>query len=349
MARTGKESGRFMDKAVYAHLGKSSNRTVVAPGKGLDNGVVSLGGGRVMIVTTDPISAIPGFGAKKSARLSVHLIASDYTASGCDPEFAIFTYNFPEVMSESERMAYVEEVGLECARLGITIVGGHTGTYPGAGFTVIGSGTMMGLAPEGGYVTPAMAQAGDAIMMTKHAAIEATASFALSFPVFVAAKAGKEAGRRARQMISLCTTVEDARIARKIGVGRGGVSSMHDATEGGVLGALEEMAAASRKAFAVETENIPVPAAVRKVCGAFGVDPLTTMGEGALLITCAPARKSRLQGNMRRKGIRLTEIGKVSDGRGLWLSRGDSSPSRFVPRRDGYWSAYERAAGNGTR
>ena len=349
MARAGKESSRFMERAVYANLGKISDRTLVAPGKGLDNGVVSLGDGRVIILTTDPVSEIPGFGVETSAWLSVHLIASDYTTSGRDPEFAIFTYNFPETMGESERMTYVREVGVECGKLGVAIVGGHTGSYPGAGFTVIGSGTMMGLAREGGYVTPAMARVGDVITMTKHAAIEATASLALSFPAFVDAKTGKEEGRRAREMIRLCTTVEDARAARMVGLGPGGVSSMHDATEGGVLGALEEMAAASNRSFAVETSSIPVPSEVSQVCGAFGVHPLTTMGEGALLITCGPDNIGQLQREMRRKGIRLAEIGEVGKGRGLWLKEGRIKPKRFVPKRDGYWSAYERAAKGGLR
>ena len=346
MVHTGKESTEFMH-GLYAHLGKRTARMLVGPGKGLDNGIVSIGDSRVMILTTDPVSAIPGLGVKASARLSVHLIASDYTSSGCDPEFGVFAFNFPEEMSREDRAEYGAEVGDECGRLGVAVAGGHTGSYPGAGFTVIGSGTMLGFAREDGYVTPAMANPGDAVLMTKHAAIEATASLALSFPSYIDGRVGAAEGKAARGMIRRCSTVEDARAARKVGLGRGGVSSMHDATEGGVLGALEEMAAASRKSFVIDPAKIRVPREVEDVCAAFKVDPLTTMGEGSLLITCAPERAEETAKKLSRGGIPAAKIGEVAGGAGLWLQPEGGPRTRFKPRPDPYWAAYDRAVARG--
>ena len=343
MVHPGKESNSFMERAVYSHLGSRSRRSVVGPGKGLDNGVVSIDGGRVMILTADPISVIPGFGPKLSAWLSVHLIASDYTASGSDPEFGIFTYNFPEAMRAADRREYVEEIGDECRRLGVNIAGGHTGSYPGGGYTVIGSGTMLGFAPEGGYVTPAMARKGDDVLMTKHAAIEATVTLATSFPAFVDGNVGATEGGRAREMVWTCTTVTDAREARKVGLGAGGVSSMHDATEGGVLGGLEEMAAASNKSFVIDLERIPVANEAEDVCSVFRIDPLTTMGEGSLLITCSPDRVEELRRNLRRSQVPAAVIGRVADGKGLWVRRKRGVPEEFRPGPDAYWKAYELA------
>ena len=343
MVHGGKETNDFMEEVVYANLGHGSRSVRVGPGRGLDNGVVSVGRGRVMILTVDPMSAIPGLGMRRSAWLSVHLIASDYTASGCDPELALFSYNFPETMGGDEREEYVREVGAECKALGVAIAGGHTGSYPGAGFTVIGAGSMIGFAPERGYLTPSMARAGDSLVMTKCAAIEATASLALSFPAFMETRLGPDLAKKARDMYKLCTTVRDARLAREVGLGRTGITSMHDATEGGVLGAMEEMASASAKAFVVDSRKIPVPAEVKAVCSAFDIDPLATMGEGALLITCAPTRVSELCGTLGRSGIPATEIGRVKAGGGLWLEREGKGPLRRRAARDPYWAAYDRS------
>jgi len=339
MVTPGKEDIPFMEKAVFAHLGRRSDRTRVGPGTGFDNGVVSVGGGRVMILTSDPVSAIPSFGMKRSAWLSVHLIASDYTTAGCDPELALFTYNFPAEMTRGEREEYIGAIGEECDRLGVTIAGGHSGSYPGGGFTVIGSGTMLGFADEGAYVTPAMAKTGDSIVMTKRAGIEATISLATAFPRTVEMKAGVHAAAAARKMVALCSTVADARAARKVGLGTGGVSSMHDATEGGVLGALAEMASASRKQFVVLPERVPVATATRAVCKAFGLDPLATMGEGALLITCDPSAVPRLRRGLRASNIECAEVGRVREGEGL-LVRSGAKARRFVAGRDRYWEAY---------
>jgi hydrogenase maturation factor len=333
-----------MEEVVYRALGATSAKVLVGPGRGLDNGVISVGSGRVLIFTLDPVSAMPGLGPKLSAWLSVHLIASDYTTSGRSPEFAVFSYNFPREMSGSDRKEYLGEVGTECAKLGISIVGGHTGSYPGSGFTVIGTGMMLGTAPEGGYVTPAMAREGDTILVTKHAGIEATASLALSFSKFVEKVAGPKIARRGRKMVEECSTVEDAYAARGAGLGARGVTSMHDATEGGVLGALEEMAAASRKRFVVDAEAIPVTEETRSICGLFDIDPLASMGEGALLLTCRPERVPTLRGKMAAASIPIDEIGRVEAGGSLFVKRNGKRTKWRAPERDAYWTAYERAA-----
>ncbi|MDA4126166.1 MAG: AIR synthase-related protein [Thaumarchaeota archaeon] len=335
-----------MEEVVYPSLGSRSPHLKVGPGVGFDNSVISLGEGHVMILTVDPVSAIPALGMKLSAWLSVHLIASDYTTSGNDPEFATFAFNFPPAMPTSDREDYVRAIGRECKELEIAVAGGHTGSYPGGGFTVIGAGSMLGFSTDDGYVTPAMARIGDSILMTKHAGIEATASLALSFPKRVERLVGRRLANRARKMISLCTTVADARAARRVGLGSDGITSMHDATEGGVLGALGEMATASGKSYLVETDKIPVSDEARKVCAAFGIDPLLTMGEGALLITCRPEHVSELKQTMASSSIPIEEVGRVNRGKGLAPMKG-GLPMKFKPGIDRYWPVYDRALRQG--
>src|SRR5215470_2217584 len=156
-ARTGKMPRRFMERAVFRNLGAKSRDAIVPPGFGLDNGFFDLGGGRVLVITADPISMVPALGPELSAWLSVNLIASDFSSSGVKPTLATFVYNFPPEVSDAAARVYLEAVGRECSRLGVNIIAGHSGRYPGAGLTVIGSGTMMGLGKKGGFVTPAMA------------------------------------------------------------------------------------------------------------------------------------------------------------------------------------------------
>ncbi len=331
-----------MEKVVFRNLGRASNKMKIGPGRGMDNAIVSLGAGRVMILTVDPVSAVPAFGMKLSAWLSVHLIASDYTTSGAEPELATFSYNFPETMTQTEREEYVRSVSDECKKIGVSIAGGHVGSYPGGGFTVIGAGSMFGFASEGEYVAPSMARAGDAILMTKHAAIEAVASLAVSFPRFTESRVGHALVTEAKAMIRLCTTVKDALAARRIGLGGGGVTSMHDATEGGVLGALDEMASASKKAFLIDASTIPVTTQARAVCAAFGLDPLRTLGEGALVITCSPARVPEIERAMGCEGVPVRKIGEVKEGNGLRL-RHTQTTKKFLPGPDRYWAAYDRA------
>ncbi|MDA4120011.1 MAG: AIR synthase related protein, partial [Thaumarchaeota archaeon] len=234
--------------AVYRHLGRLDKKVIVGPGRGYDNAFINLQNGKVMVLSTDPVSVIPQVGPSKSAWLSVHLIASDVATSGTPPEFAAFSLNLPDEMGVAQKEEYVSSLGDACKELNVTIVSGHTGTYPGAGFTVVGGGVMFAFANEDDYVDPSMANVGDRVLMTKGSAIEATASLAWAFPTLTEKKVGRKLFARARSLLDQCTVVKDAMIARSIGLGKEGVSSMHDATEGGVLGALEEMARASTKA-----------------------------------------------------------------------------------------------------
>jgi hydrogenase maturation factor len=345
----GKAGAEFLHGTVYPNLGVRRPEVIRGPGRGLDNAVIGIGGRRVMILTVDPVSIIPSLGMKMSAWLSVHLIASDYTTSGLRPEYATFSFNFPPELSDADREEYVRSTGDECRRLGITIAAGHTGSYPGAGFTVIGAGSMFGFVRRGGYVDPSMARPGDAILMTKQAGIEATASLALSFPRHLEGKVGLLIASRARKLIKSCSTVADALTAARIGLGRGGTSSMHDATEGGVLGGLEEMASASGTAFHVDESKIYVSEEVGAVCGAFGLDPLGSLSEGTLLLTCNPERLDDLRQEFDGSGIPIQEIGSVRDGAGLWVTKGGGRPKRIKPGTDRYWAAYRNAVGTGLR
>jgi hydrogenase maturation factor len=118
---------------------------------------------------------------------------------------------------------------------------------------------------------------------------------------------------------------------------------MHDATEGGVLGGLAEMADASGKAFVFREDLILRNEEAEAVCSAYGVDPLASLSEGTLLITCDPAVERRLVGKLGKRGIKAAAVGEVRKGRGLWMSVGRRRPRKVERRADPYWGAYSKA------
>jgi hydrogenase expression/formation protein HypE len=347
----GKVPREFLESAVFSNLGAKRSSLIVKPGHGLDNAVISLGGRKVLIVTSDPLSVIPSIGMEESAWLSVHLLASDLATSGVNPQFAMLDLNLPPGMELPAVAAYVKAVGDECRKLGIAIAGGHTGRYPGSGYTVVGGGVMFSVAGREAYVTPAMAKPGDAVLLTKGAAIGATAVLAHSFPSTVEERVGAALLRRARARLRDCSTVRDAQVAASVGL-RESVTSMHDATEGGVLGGLFELSSACGLPVIVRRDEIHVPEEASAVCTAFGLDPLTTLSEGTLIVTCRPEGVKELRTALSKAKIDGYEIGRVgrrSQGRGLWVSSGESKPEARVPEPDGYWEAYSSAAGRGLK
>lgn len=340
--RYGKATRQFLDRAVFPNLGAGSRKTVEGPAVGLDSAIIRVDGKKVLLLTSDPMSYVPGLGADDSAWLSVHLIASDFTTSGIRPTFAAFVYDFPATMDDDVRERYLKVVGDECASLGVSIVSGHTGTYSDDGSTVIGGGTMFGFGNSGGYVTPKMARAGDDVLITKGAAIETTAYLSRSFPRYLEETVGTKLTRQAQKLTRKCSTVSDALVAGSVGL-RSHVTSMHDATEGGVLGGLAEMAFASGKAFHVDISQIPVTEEAAAVCRAFLIDPLTSLSEGTLLITCGKGSTAKVLAKLTKSGIPARRIGTVKAGKGLWSLTSGEGPRKFNSSEDGYWRAYRNA------
>ena len=65
MPEIGKISPEVFDKIIFPHLGASSKNILVGPKSGVDTGIVSLGNGKVMATTTDPVFIVPEYGFKK--------------------------------------------------------------------------------------------------------------------------------------------------------------------------------------------------------------------------------------------------------------------------------------------
>jgi hydrogenase maturation factor len=305
----------------------------------------------VLAITSDPLSLIPALGPERSARLACHLLASDLWTSGIAPAWVTVNLNLPPAMSDETLGAYWRAMSDEWARLDVAVVGGHTGRYEGCDYSIVGAATLVGVGDETRSLSPTMARPGDRVIVTKGCAVEATAIAAQMFPrrLQKALDGDEEAFARALALIDHVTVVPDCIAALRAGVRDRGVTAMHDATEGGVLGGLVELAQACGHDLRVQREAIPLPVEARAACAVFGIDPWWTLAEGALLVCARPERVAAVLAELERDSIVAREVGEVVDGRGrVWLTDADgliSTLDRVEP--DPYWEAYGRAVREG--
>jgi hydrogenase maturation factor len=302
-----------------------------------------------MAVTTDPLSLLPRLGAAASAWLSSHHLASDLWTSGVQPAYAAVTLNLPPRFADAELAEYWGAMSAAWEELGVAVVGGHTGRYTGCDLTIVGAGTLVGVGDEGRTVGPEFVRAGDRVFVTKGCAIEATAVAAGSFPGKLSERLDTGGMSRARAHLELVSVVVDCRAALRVGVRDQGVSALHDATEGGVLGALVELARSAACDLRVERGKIPLSAEARAACSMFGVDPYRTLSEGSLIAAVRPNRIEAVLEALASEGIAAADVGEVMPGDGaLWLTEPEGSVSRIaeVPG-DPYWEAYDRAMREG--
>jgi hydrogenase maturation factor len=345
----GKVSPEFFERWIAGHLGAPRPEVLVGPGIGRDTAVVRVGAGRVMTITTDPLSLIPALGPRASARLASHLLASDAWTSGIPPAFASTSFHFPPDLDDATVEEYLAALHEEWQALGIAVVAGHTGRYEGCGLTVVGAATLIGLGDEGRFLSPAFVASGDRILVTKGCAIEATAIAAHLFPRRLGAILDEAGLERARGFLARVSVVEDCRALIQVGVRDRGVTCLHDATEGGVLGGLIELARASGRELRVEKTRIPLADETRAACETFGIDPYWTLSEGTLIATVRPAKVGEALRALADAGIPAADVGEVMGvGGTLWLTETNGRVGQLgIPERDPYWAAYGRAVREG--
>ena len=138
------------------------------------------------------------------------------------------------------------------------------------------------------------------------------------------------------------SVLKEAQIALRTG----GVTAMHDPTEGGLAAALWELAKASQVCLEVNVSAVPIPPLSRRICQVFEIDPLATIASGALLITCAPDQANKVQYSIQAEGIPCEEIGKILAGPSMvWeIASGEVRRPLLYPARDEIARVYEQVA-----
>ena len=345
----GKITPEAFGRLIAPHLGATRAEVLVGPRPGTDAAVIRIGAGRVMTVTTDPLSLIPALGPALSARLACHLLATDAWTTGIPPAYASLSFHLPPALDEATIEAYMGAAHAEWSALGVAVVGGHTGRYEGCDLTIVGAGTLIGIGDEGRYIGPEFVQPGDRVIVTKGCAIEATAVAARLFPKRLLAALDEDALARARAMIDQVSAVEDCRALVRLGVRDRGTTCLHDATEGGVLGGLIELAHATGHDLRIEQARIPLAAEARAACEVFGIDPYWALSEGTLIATVRPEQAIEAVAALAEVEIAAAIVGEVVRGSGkLWLTRAKGEVETLErPEPDPYWPAYARAVREG--
>jgi hydrogenase maturation factor len=343
---TGKATAELFERVVLRRLGASDPDVLVGPRHGVDVGVVRVADGVAMALTADPVFVVPAYGWERAAWFAVHILASDASTSGLPLRWMSVDLNLPPETSDEDLTALWDAFHRTCEAIGLAVVTGHTARYDGCAWPMVGGATCLALGSQDRFVTPTMARSGDAIVVTKGAAIEATALFAATFPQRLREALGPTVVEAADALFDRMTVVPEATLARGFGLRDEGVTSMHDATEGGVLGGLAELASASGAGVRVELRAIPVRPEVRAVCDHVGMDPYTSISEGTLIATVVPSRADEFVAALAREGVEAAVVGEVTGaGDESVLATSDGDRPLLHPGLDPFWGAFGRWAG----
>ncbi|MGC8569954.1 AIR synthase family protein [Caldivirga sp.] len=295
-----KFSNTFIEREILTMLGVRDNSVVLGPGIGEDAAVIRINGS-YMAVHTDPVTG----SSNLLGWLAVHVAANDIATRGVRPRWFLLALILPVDSSENDVVRIMRQVNDALIELNASLVGGHTEksdtvTRPIAVTTVIGVGDR--------FIRTGGLRSGDVVVMTKYAALEATAVLASDFKDKLMSVLSEEEFKEAEGLYKMVSVVNDALTAAEY------ATSMHDPTEGGVLQGLLEMAYSSGKLIIVDEDNIPVLPITKKVLDAFNLNPLTVLSSGSLLIGVKENEAGKLIEKLREMRINASIIGRVIDG-----------------------------------
>ncbi len=333
----------MFDRVILPQLGETRQSVLVGPQYGIDIGVVELAGDQVMVLTTDPLFVMPSLGWERAAWFAIHIIASDAATSALPPQYLSIDLNLPLALQDTDLKTLWQEIHNACKEIGVAVVTGHTGRYEGCNFPTIGAATIISTGHRSNYITPAMAGAGNRIIITKGAAIETAGMLAVCCEKSIAKTFGKNFAEKAQSIFWQQSVVKDAAIAAKTGLRENGITAMHDATECGVWGALVEIAEVAKCGIIIHKEDIPLPQDIDKICRHFGINPYISSSEGTLVIACRPHKSSETLQRLSDAGIAAAVIGELVDAKAgkYYLEHQVKYPLEH-PVDDPFWPVLQR-------
>jgi hydrogenase expression/formation protein HypE len=310
MPDPGKIDSAFFDAVIRPNLGADREDVALGPKHGVDFGVIDVGG-RALVTATDPLSVLPDLGFERAGRLALDVVLADVAVSGIAPSHLTVSLSLPPEMTDDELAATWRGMAGRAEALGVSVVTGHTARYATVDYSWVGGATVFGLGDHDDVVRPDGARPGDALVLTTGPAAEIAGLAAHLYPEALGLDAATVATARDRLTDIAC--VEDAMAA----VDAGRVTAMHDATEGGIQGALVEMAHGADVRFEVDGDAVELAPGVAPVCDALGVDPRHVTSCGTLVIAVDPEDARSVVEAVEAAGTPAAIVGEVTDGEGV--------------------------------
>ena len=295
-------------EALFSLLSSRDPSVVVGPGIGEDAAVIELDETRVLVAHVDPVTGA----SRLLGWLGVHVAANDVAATGARPRWLLVALLVPSGSGPETIEAVMRDAARAAREIGPSIVGGHTEHAPGVEKPVIAV-TAIGVAGRDSFVATRGARPGDALVLTKYAAMEAAAVLATDYSEELRRRGvGEEVLREAARLQEMVSVVPEALLLAENKL----ASSMHDPTEGGVLGGAAEIAYASGTTIRLYEEKVLLHPAAKEVLEAMNLDPLRSLSSGALLATIPREKLGEAISKLESVGVRATVIGEVIEYKG---------------------------------
>ena len=328
--KIGKVSETVLKRSIFKQIHTKRDEVLLGAGVGEDCAAVKLSPGEIFVISTDPITGT----VKDVGMLAIQITANDLASSGAEPVGVMLTVLLPEEIEEEDIREMMRQVEEACAHFHIQVMGGHTEVTRAVTQPVI-SVTGVGKVREDRLVSTAGAKPGQDILVTKWIGIEGTSIIAKEKEKELLERFSQAFVDTAKGFDQYLSVLPDSRIAVEHGV-----SAMHDVTEGGIYGALWEVAEASGIGLEIDLKAIPIRQETIEICEYFELNPYYLISSGCMLM--AADQGHDLVRKLEAAGIPAAVIGKATDGKARHIWNGGEESYLERPKTDELYKIYHK-------
>lgn len=311
--KIGKLPTELLEEKILSKIQPKRKDILVGAGIGEDCSAIDFGED-VCVLSTDPITGA----AKGIGKLAIHISCNDIASNGIEPVGILLTILAPEDTSLEDIAQVIQEAKETARELNVEIIGGHTEVSRAVNKMVL-STTCIGKGKKETMITSHGACSGDDVFMTKWVGLEGTAILAQDKEEELREILSEDDLEKGKGYMKHLSVVPEGLIA-----GQAGATSMHDVTEGGLLGAVWELATASGVGIEIQENLIPLRDITKRICEYYKINPLGLISSGVMLITTHQPEKLMI--SLKKKNIPVTKIGKVIQGTSTLIKNGERLP-----------------------
>lgn len=317
----GKVPETVLKRSVFKKLTVKRPEVLVHAGVGEDCAVLEPDGDAI-VLSTDPITGT----AKDIGKLAFHITANDIASSGAELIGILLTIIFPPENSEEELKAIMDDVTKLTEEYHVEILGGHTEVSAAVTQTLV-SVTGVGRIAKDRMITTGGLKPGLELVITKWIGLEGSSILAKEKEDVLKEKLPEEMVETAKEFDHFLSVVRDSEVAMQVGV-----SAMHDVTEGGIFGALWEMASASGVGLEVDLKKIPIRQETIELCEVLDINPYMLISSGSMLIGTSHGQE--LVDKLGLAGIPAAVVGYATEGNDRVIINGEERRYLEPPKTD---------------
>ncbi len=319
--RLGKLSDSILKRTVLKQIKNRRSEIISGAGIGEDCAIFACEGAHIASCVEEYVVA-----DGRAMWRAIHKCANNLASSGAEPFAVMLSIILPPKASEEKLKKLMEAAAQAARELNVQIAGGHT-TVSSYVTQKLATITAYGKVPADQAVTTKGVKPGQDIVMTKWIGLEGTAMLARQSREGLLARYPEYLVDEAESFDKFLSVLPEAIIATQMGHCR-----MHDASEGGILATLWELAESSGVGLTVDMKKLPIRQETVEVCEFCDVNPYELISGGCLVITTEAGEA--LVERLLEQDIPAVIVGKITDSHDRMIINGEEKRYLDKPQVD---------------